>query len=164
MKYSATFKSKMVRKMTGARAQSASALSKDIGVCQTTLSRWIREASKDKVTPMTKRNARRPQDWTPEQKLAALEEAASLSEQDLGAFLRRNGLHQVHLDQWRDTALSALGGKANARTNRSPSKSRRERELEKELRRKDKALAEAAALLILKKKAQAIWGDGAEST
>jgi len=34
------------------------------------------------------------------------------------------------------------------------------RKLEKELRRKEKALAEAAALLVLQKKAQAIWGDG----
>jgi hypothetical protein len=32
--------------------------------------------------------------------------------------------------------------------------------LERELRRKDKALAETAALLTLRKKAQAIWGDG----
>ena len=33
------------------------------------------------------------------------------------------------------------------------------RQLEAELRRKDMALAETAALLMLKKKAQAIWGD-----
>ena len=32
------------------------------------------------------------------------------------------------------------------------------RELERELRRKEKALAEAAALLVLRKKADAIWG------
>jgi len=34
------------------------------------------------------------------------------------------------------------------------------RKTEKELRRKEKALAEAAALLILEKKSQAIWGVG----
>ena len=38
-------------------------------------------------------------------------------------------------------------------------KDKRIKELERELRRKDKALAETAALLVLKKKAQAIWGD-----
>ena len=38
------------------------------------------------------------------------------------------------------------------------------RELEKQLRRKDKALAEAAALLVLQKKAQAIWGDEDDDT
>jgi hypothetical protein len=39
---------------------------------------------------------------------------------------------------------------------------KRIRELEKELNRKERALAEAAALLILRKKAQAIWGDKEE--
>ena len=39
---------------------------------------------------------------------------------------------------------------------------KRIRELEKDLNRKEKALAEAAALLILRKKAQAIWGDKEE--
>ncbi|MEO7041393.1 MAG: hypothetical protein ABI035_03950, partial [Gemmatimonadaceae bacterium] len=32
------------------------------------------------------------------------------------------------------------------------------KELEREVRRKDKALAETAALLVLKKKVQEIWG------
>jgi hypothetical protein len=36
---------------------------------------------------------------------------------------------------------------------------KRIQELERELNRKEKALAEAAALLVLRKKAQAIWGD-----
>lgn len=39
---------------------------------------------------------------------------------------------------------------------------KRIRQLEKDLQRKEKALAEAAALLILRKKAQAIWGDKEE--
>jgi uncharacterized membrane protein len=39
---------------------------------------------------------------------------------------------------------------------------KKSRKTEKELIRKEKALAEAAALLILEKKAQAIWGDGGE--
>jgi len=36
------------------------------------------------------------------------------------------------------------------------------KKLESELRRKDKALAEASALLILKKKADLIWGENAD--
>jgi len=34
------------------------------------------------------------------------------------------------------------------------------KDLERELARKDRALAETAALLVLRKKASAIWGDG----
>jgi hypothetical protein len=39
---------------------------------------------------------------------------------------------------------------------------KRIRQLEKELQRKEKALAETAALLVLRKKVQAIWGDKEE--
>jgi hypothetical protein len=38
------------------------------------------------------------------------------------------------------------------------------RELRRELKRKDKALAETAALIVLKKKVQAIWGDEDDDT
>ena len=90
---------------------------------------------------------KRPQDWTPEEKLAAVLEATSLTEEDLGPFLRSRGLHEAHLQQWHDQMLMGLEpfeGKRNER--------KRIQELEKELQRKDKALAEAAALLVLKKK------------
>ena len=50
------------------------------------------------------------------------------------------------------SATKASGGARRAERKKT-------RRLEKELRRKDKALAEAAALLVLQKKAQAIWGD-----
>jgi transposase len=39
---------------------------------------------------------------------------------------------------------------------------KRAKQLEKELQKKEKALAEAATLLLLRKKAQAIWGDDEE--
>ncbi len=95
--------------------------------------------------------------------MAAVVEASSLTEEQLGAFLRRKGLHQAQLKQWRGAMLLALGGDQKRKAKSSP-QARRLRELEKELRRKDKALAEAAALLILKKKAQAIWGAEADGT
>ncbi|WP_437851709.1 transposase [Sorangium sp. So ce363] len=106
--------------------------------------------------------ARRPEDWTPEQKLRAMTEAAALSERELGEYLRREGLHEAQLAEWRKAALEALGGPAKA--GHGPAPSRRVRELERQLRRKDKALAEAAALLVLQKKVQAIWGDGDDDT
>ena len=86
-------------------------------------------------------------------------EAAGLSQVDLGAFLRRSGLHEATLAEWRAAALEGLGPRRA-----SGKESKRLRELERELRRKDRALAEAAALLVLQKKAHAIWGDEDEST
>ena len=91
--------------------------------------------------------------------------AASLDDEQLGAFLREKGLHQTHLEQWRSQMLDGLqNGAAKKRSRQKNSDAKRIRSLEKELRRKDKALAETAALLVLKKKVQEIWGDEDDPT
>lgn len=103
--------------------------------------------------------ARRPQDWTAEEKLEAVLKAQGLTETELGAFLRGHGLHKADLDEWRESVLRGARAELAGATNSSKSREhKRIRELERELHRKDKALAEASALLVLKKKAQAIWG------
>ena len=79
-------------------------------------------------------------------------EAESLSTEDLGAFLRRKGLHEAHLQQWRTIVLAGLRGPSGRPSAKASADGRRIRESEKELDRKDKALAETAALLVLKKK------------
>lgn len=153
MRYSEAFKAKMVQKMTGPGARSANELAAEIGVHQTTLSEWKRKAMGKTAT-----KSKRPQDWSAKEKLEAVNAAASLSEEELGGFLRSRGLHQVELERWRQEVLKALQGESRRLPKGSPEK-RRIRELERELRRKEKALAEAAALLVLQKKARAIWGD-----
>ncbi len=108
--------------------------------------------------------AKRPQDWTAEEKLQAVIEAAGLPEAELGEFLRRQGLHEAQLQQWRDGVLAGLERHPKRGSKKSSPEARRVRELERELARKEKALAEAAALLILQKKARSIWGDEADDT
>ncbi len=164
MRYSKRFRRKMVQKMLGPRAKTASGLSEEVGICQSTLSRWKRSAtiadmSEDKLEEMKPR--KRPQDWTAEEKLEAVREAGGLEDEELGAYLRRSGLHEAQLKKWRAAALEGLSKKKRSK---GMAPSRRIRELERELRRKEKALAEAAALLILKKKAEVLWGDGDDDT
>jgi hypothetical protein len=78
-----------------------------------------------------------------------------MNEEQRGRYLRERGLYSVDIERWREEMLQALSKKPK----RGDPKDRRIRQLEGELRRKEKALAETAALLVLKKKAQAIWGD-----
>lgn len=108
------------------------------------------------------RSARRPSEWKPGEKLRILAETDGLEGEELGVILRREGLHEADLAEWRQAAFAALGGATKAAA--GGSEGRRVRELEKQLRRKDKALAEAAALLVLQKKVQAIWGDEDDDT
>jgi hypothetical protein len=79
-------------------------------------------------------------------------------------YLRRKGIHQAHLDAWRARLAAGLQGGASKSKGQRSADARRVQELEKEIRRKDKALAEAAALLLLQKKVREIWGDGDAST
>lgn len=81
-------------------------------------------------------------------------EASSLTDEELGAFLRERGLHEVHLKDRRETVLDSLRQHPQAKKGEK----NRIRNLERELRRKDKALAETAALLVLQKNVKAIWG------
>ena len=156
----------MVKRMTGRGAVSALALSKEVNVSQATLSRWKREASSVLDVTDEERAPKRAQDWTPEEKVKAVMETAGLSEAELGAYLRRNGLHAEQLDAWRKEAMEAaqqaLGG--NAPKGKRTPEQKRIQQLERDLRRKEKALAEATALLVLKKKLEVLFGDEEDDT
>ena len=159
--YSTAFKSRMLRRLIGPSAMSANALAREVGVGQTMLSRWLRESRSVEPHDLLKEEAQ----WTGAEKLRVLLEARGLSETDLGALLRREGLHEADLTAWQAAAEAALspGHRAPAAAEQQRDQ-RRIHELERELRRKEAALAETAALLVLKKKVQAIWGDADDAT
>jgi len=156
----------MVSKLVGPNAMSATALSKETGLAQATLSRWLKEAStlKRSMPPNEeeKPTAKQLQEWTPEEKFAVVFEAASLSEGELGVFLRSKGLTTAVLDEWREQAMTGLRGTKQISAGVAGSK--RIKDLERELARKDKALAEAAALALLQKKVQVLFGDEDDDT
>jgi transposase len=144
--YSDRFKAAMVSKLSGAEAKSATALAKEVGVSQNTLSRWLREhATLAAGGPVSGKKAR---NWTAQEKLATVLEYESLDEEARGKFLREKGLYTTELERWRQQMLQALSGSGKPKG----AEKARIRDLESELRRKEKALAETAALLVLKKK------------
>jgi transposase len=167
-RYSEKFKQRMVQRLVGPRKVSATTLSKEVGVAQPTLSLWLREAGNVRVVnddEETKPPPKRPDDWTPQEKLAAVMEAAAVADADLGLWLRRKGLKEEHLRQWQ----AALGERAAAvfapREQRASAEERkRVKQLERELKRKEKALAETAALLVLQGKMEALWAEEDDST
>ena len=171
MTYAPGFKSNMVRKMACPNGISAYALAREVGIPQQSLSRWLRDAnvvdgcghSAISEEPERTMAPKRPQDKSAEEKLKIVIEAETVAEDQLGAFLRRNGIHEAQLREWRAMMLSGLQKPARS-SSKTSVETRRINELEKELLRKDKALAEAAAILILKKKVQSIWGGEDEPT
>jgi transposase len=144
-------------------------LSQQVDVPQATLSKWLRQAGAaaanvfpndpNRSPPVNAMAPRRPEDWPAEEKLKTVLAAVSLSDEELGAFLRRKGLHETHLQRWRQQMIDGLQQKPPSKTARShPGDIKRIRALEKELTRKDQALAETAALLVLKKKSSRSGG------
>lgn len=165
MVYSQGLRSRLVQRMAGPRAMSATALSKETGISQATLSRWLLNAStfasmgdRDHEPPQP----RRPQSWSAEDKLRIVLAAAQLSDSEIGELLRREGLHTAQLEEWRQLVLAALSTRKPAA--KGSREAKKIRELERDLDRKNRALAEVAALLALQKKVQAMWGDEDEST
>jgi len=166
----------MVQRMTVPGGPNAERLSDDINVPAWTLRRWLNAAAmvggvgrkKPPVPPGEDespssvgggRDSRSSREWSPAEKLRVVAGASQLKDDDLGAFLRREGLHLAQLEEWRADILSALGSPP-PRT-KTP-EARRVRELERELARKDRALAEVTALLVLEKKVQALFGTSVE--
>lgn len=157
--YSPAFKSRMLRRLIGSSAVSANALAQEVGVGQPLLSRWLRESrTVEGMTP----SPNKKKTWTGADKLRVVIAARGLSESERGALLRREGVHDADLVAW-DTAAETALNEVGRRAPRSAD-TRRIHELERELRRKDAALAETAALLVLKKKVREIWGDADDTT
>lgn len=157
--YTEAFRAKMVQRMLGPNKQSANALAEEVGVNQPTLSRWLRDVRilGDTMTDKrrTKKNTQR---WTSSEKLRIVVAVSQLEDNELGAFLRREGVHEHQLEQWRSIVLAALDADgAKKRSGPSP-EAKKLVAVQRDLHRKDKALAEVSALLVLKKKADLIWG------
>jgi Transposase len=106
--------------------------------------------------------------WSPAQRLSALNESHALTGPALHAWCREKGLFEHQLVQWREAfcaaALSAVAGPAEQRRANTALRELQGRhdKLQREMRRKDRALAEAAALLVLQKKFQALMQQQSE--
>ena len=160
MNYSPEYKEAMLRRMLPPNNESIKKIAKEEGLSEQTLRNWRDKARKEGYAAPGKDST--PDDGNTQDKFLIVVETASLNETELAEYARKKGLYVEQIKAWKDACMNANGGiaKEAARLNRELNDSQKERiKLEKELQRKEKALAEAAALLVLSKKANAIWGD-----
>ena len=154
------FKKVAVQKFHSRGARPVGQIAQELGVSTYSLYQWSKRYGKSWGM---KKTERRPQDWSAEEKLKAVIEFENLAPEKQGELLRREGLHSEHMVSWKGIMHAALqpGESVGAKQRGERVEDKRKiKELERELHRKDKALAETAALLILKKKADLIWGTG----
>ena len=155
--YSREFKEAIVAKILNRGGKSIREVCEDENVGLSAAANWIRGAN---MPPMVKKTGSRK--WTSKEKLRVFSESLlASSEEEVGLLLRKEGLHSHQLNEWRAQILASL----EPPTKRAVAKDERDdqiKKLEREILRKDKALAEASALLILKKKVNLIWGNEEE--
>ena len=162
--YTKEFKDSVLKRLEEPTNDTITSLSDELGVPRTTIYQWIKKAETDnKKTSITHKPINR---WTSEDKFHVVLETASLTETELAEYCRRKGIFVDDVKAWREQCI-----KANQTITIEDPKELKEslkaekelnKKLEKELRIKEKALAETAALLVLRKKANAIWGDPEE--
>ncbi|MCP5083309.1 MAG: transposase, partial [Alphaproteobacteria bacterium] len=149
--------SSIIAKMLPPNSIPVPELARDTGVPKDTLYTWrIKQLRSNGSAP-----AKQPPtgELSSAQKFSIVMETASLNEAKLSEYCRRKGLYPQQINAWRDSCAQA-NASASAKVDRAKlnTQARQIKQLEAELRRKDKALAETAALLVLQKKVQAIWG------
>ena len=165
--YSQSFKDNVVEKALKRNPSvTLEEITKEHNVSRSALSRWIKEAQQlEQSTSMNPlKKEKRPQDWSCSERLQAVIDCGGLDEQAISAYCRKQGIYTHHIIQWKKDFLSAERSVVNASTQAQLKQLKSDnKQLQQELRRKEKALAETAALLVLKKKAQHLWGSSEDN-
>lgn len=159
-RYTQEFKDSILKRLDQPSNETVASISEETSIPKTTIYQWIKKNNEGQNSNPV--NIKPKTNWTSEDKFHIVLETSTLSESERGEYCRRKGIYLEELNSWKEQCLSA-----NAVRREDPSKlkanskqdQQKIKELQKELRRKEKALAETAALLVLRKKAQAIWGD-----
>ncbi len=133
-------------------------ISEETGIPRATLHGWKKRHMIKEEPDALKTQ---PDNWSAEEKFAAVLHTATLSEVELNTYCRENGLYPGQVKSWREACIRGNNplSKHRHRTTAYREDKRKVQSLERELRRKEKALAELAALLVLRKKYDALWED-----
>ena len=157
-KYTEGFREQVLEKVYTRGSRSVKAVAEELDVNLWTLKNWMK-SRKGHLPKIESVAERRPNDWSPSERFEVLMESYGLDEEALNALCRERGIFRHHLKRWR--VAFEVGVLSSSSVGRSELRELKEanKGLRSELNRKERALAEAAALLVLQKKYQALWED-----
>ncbi len=161
-RHSIEFREQALSKVRQRGARSVQDIAGDLNMSAGTLRKWAAKSNqKESVSllPAQLPTDLPAQSWSPAQRLLALNQTHTLSGEDLHAWCRERGLFEHQLKAWREAFCSATPVDSKEAKSALRELQGKHEVLQRELRRKEKALAEAAALLVLQKKFQALWED-----
>ena len=160
MSYSPERREAVLKKMLPPDQRSIPDIAREEGIAEPTLYAWrTRARNEGRLMPDSNNT---PQGWSSRDKFTAVLETASLSEAEIAEYCRGKGLHTSQIKAWREACMQANDwDRESSAQLKSATKAadKRTKQLERELLRKDKALAETAALLVLRGKLNALFGE-----
>ena len=156
MKYPEELRDEILKELLSENNPQVGKLAKEFGISRATIFNWRKEAG------LSGGCGRKPEKQSSSEegssikdKLNMIKETFHMNELELGEYCRSKGILASDLRRWEEEITNPVKGLTAAERVSLISANRK---LKRELERKDKALAEAAALLVLSKKANAIWG------
>lgn len=157
MPYSRSVKVGVLKKVLPPEGRNIASVSKETGISEQTIRNWINRQASGSLDE--KAGEKSPRNLSSSEKYQLLMESKKIPKQELGEFLRERGLHSQHLTLWDQEFAEMVKDNGKKQEKKVRDLQKKVRQLEKELNRKDKALAETAALLVLKKKLDLLMGD-----
>ena len=174
IRFTQSFKIQAVEKaLSRSKETSLKQIAESLSVGYSTLERWIVQSrnqefewalEQEPSIPMNPVTEKRPQDWSLEERLKLVIACDSLDAPSISGLCREHGLYSHHVNQWK---LDIVNGNTVSKSDKKQAEMKvlrhENKALKKELNRKEKALAETAALLVLQKKVNLIWGNGEDN-
>ena len=160
--HSDEFREQALSKVRQRGTRSVRDIAEELNMSPGTLRKWWARSNHALVetTPTAELPSALPaESWSAAQRLLALQQTHGLSGAALNAWCREKGLFEHLLIAWRDAFCAITAPESRDTKLALRELQTRHDGLQRELRRKEKALAEAAALLVLQKKFQALWED-----
>ena len=156
-KYSEGFKKSVLAKVLPPQNRSKTEVATECGITARTIDNWLKK-SKDGDTNNSNVHIT-PDNKNINEKMTLVFESKTIAKSRMGKWLKLNGLHTEHIAQWEQEIRDALTLNNRDEDIKLKELKSKNKKLQKDLNRKDKALAEVAALLTLKKKAEEFWGE-----
>lgn len=156
-------KEAILKRLLPPYSMSVKEVSEDEGISTATLYHWRQQLRRSGAAVPNSNTS--SEQWSAQTKLAIVAETYSMTESELSQYCREKGLFPEQIQSWRSECMqgfkSSKEHEAEAKKQAKADKLEI-KELKKDLRLKEKALAETAALLVLRKKLRAFYGEEPE--
>lgn len=162
--YSEERRTAVLKKLLPPHNRSVREVAKEEGISEPTLYEWRAQAKREGVA--VPGSGKTSEQWSAQAKFAVVVETAMMNETQLSEYCRAKGLYPEQVKAWKEACIRGQQSEeALAQQLREQSKRDKKEitELKRELQRKNNALAETTAILALRKKLNALWGENEDN-